>query len=85
MVLIFSSCSVVGIYLGRFFEALVAATAAEGGEKYNNSNTLVGIIQAIVAGTFLYVSIVEIGLKEILVCIDSKLLGDKIGHNQMQW
>jgi hypothetical protein len=63
---------------------LVAATAAEGGEKYNNSDTLVGIIQAIVAGTFLYVSIVEIGLKEILVCRDSKLLGDKIDHNQMQ-
>ena len=52
MVLIFSSCSVVGIYLGIFFETLVAATAAEGGEKYNNSNTLVVIIQAIVAGTF---------------------------------
>ena len=85
MVLIFSSCSVVGIYLGIFFEALVAATAAEEGEKYNYSNTLVGIIQAIVAGTFLYGSIVEIGLKEILVCRDSKLLGDKIGHNQMQW
>ena len=76
----------VGIYLGIFFEALVAATATEGGgEKYNNSNTLVGIIQAIEAGTFLYVSIVEIGLKDILVCRDSKLLGDKIGPNQMQW
>jgi zinc transporter ZupT len=84
MVLIFSSCSVIGIYLGICLEALVAATAAEGGEKYNNSDTLVGIIQAIVAGTFLYVSIVEIGLKEILVCRDSKLLGDKIDHNQMQ-
>ena len=75
----------VGIYLGIFFEALVAATAVEEGEKYNNNNTLVGIIQAIEAGTFLYVSIVEIGLKEILVYRDSKLLGDKIGHNQMQW
>jgi len=55
LVLVFSSCSVIGIILGTAFEQMVAT---------GNSSTTVGVIQAIVAGTFLYVSIVEIGLRK---------------------
>ena len=78
---VFSSCSVIGIFIGIIFEQLIAMDTSElGGES-----TSVGVVQAIVAGTFLYVSIVEIGMKEILVCRESTLLGNKICQNQMQW
>jgi hypothetical protein len=38
-----------------------------------------------VAGTFLFVSIVEIGLKEILLCRDSHWMGDKLSRREMEW
>jgi zinc transporter ZupT len=78
LVVVFSSCSVFGIILGTIFEQL---SEYETGWKSIGD----GVVKAIVAGTFLYISIVEIGLKEILVCRHSKLLGNKLDQNQMQW
>uniref|UniRef100_A0A7S4AUG0 Zinc/iron permease n=1 Tax=Pseudo-nitzschia australis TaxID=44445 RepID=A0A7S4AUG0_9STRA len=83
LVTVFSSCSVIGIVLGTVFEWLLAATIED--PAGNGGSVVMGVIKAIVAGTFLYISIVEIGLKEILICRESKLLGNAIGQNQMQW
>jgi zinc transporter ZupT len=58
LVLIFAFCSILGIFLGMLFEQF-----STGG----NAATVTGIIQAMVGGTFLYVSIVEIGMKEIMM------------------
>ena len=80
LVLVFSSCSVIGIVVGTLFEKW---GETEHPEEWKIVGS--GVINAIVAGTFLYISIVEIGLKEILVHRESKLLGNKLGQNQMQW
>jgi zinc transporter ZupT len=54
---VFAFCSIVGVFLGMLFQQLNGA----------NDTVSTGIIQAMVSGTFLYVSIVEIGLKEIMM------------------
>ena len=77
LVAAFSCCSVIGIILGTIFEKWMAD---ESEWKTIGSGT----VNAVVAGTFLYISIVEIGLKELLISRDSKLLGKKLGQNQMQ-
>ena len=80
LVLVFSSCSPVGIFLGIIFEQW------SGSDDQTEWKVIgVGMIYAIVAGTFLYIAIVEIGMKEILVCRDSNLLGNKFDRNQMHW
>lgn len=63
LVFIFSFCSMMGIILGMLCEQLTSA---------GNVHTVTGIIQAMVAGTFLYVSIVEIGMKEFMMHRDSE-------------
>lgn len=55
--LVFACCSVVGVFMGMLFEQFSGA----------EDSTSTGIIQAMVSGTFLYVSIVEIGMKEIMM------------------
>ena len=80
LVAVFSSCSPIGILLGTIFEQWDDVEGASGWKII-----CAGIINAMVAGTFLYISIVEIGMKEILICRDSKLLGGKLDQKQMQW
>lgn len=80
LVFVFSSCSVIGILLGTIFEQW-----GETGDPSGWKTICSGTINAIVAGTFLYISIVEIGLKELLVCRNSDLLAKKLDHNQMLW
>jgi zinc transporter 1/2/3 len=36
--------------------------------SYNEDSQSVGVVQAVVAGTFLYVAIMEVGMKELLIC-----------------
>ena len=55
--MIFSMTTPVGVLLGM---ALL--------DDFNGDSLAVGVVQAMVAGTFLYVSIVEVGTKELLVC-----------------
>lgn len=55
--LAFACCSVFGIFLGMIFEQLSDA----------EDSSPTGVIQAMVAGTFLYVAIVEIGMKELMM------------------
>ncbi|KAL3922287.1 MAG: hypothetical protein SGILL_002282 [Bacillariaceae sp.] len=76
LVSVFSFCSVVGIFLGMIFEDVSRAS---------KDSATTGIIQAMVAGTFLFVSIVEIGMKEILLCRESRLMGDKMSRRDMDW
>jgi zinc transporter 1/2/3 len=76
LVSVFTFCSVLGIFLGMVFEEVNIT---------NKNSSATGIIQAMVAGTFLFVSIVEIGMKEILLCRDSKLMGDKMSRKDMEW
>lgn len=80
LVLVFSACTPVGIILGTIFERLGDSDDPDGWKIVGT-----GTINAVVAGTFLYIAIVEIGLKEILVHRDSKLLGHKLAPQQMQW
>ncbi len=77
LVAAFSCCSVIGIILGTIFEKWMA-------DESEWKTIGRGTVNAVVAGTFLYISIVEIGLKELLISRDSKLLGKKLGQNQMQ-
>lgn len=51
----FASSTPIGILIGM------------GLNSYNDDSSSVGIVQAIVAGTFLYVSIMEVGMKELLI------------------
>ncbi len=53
----FSCATPLGIILGQ----ILADHVSTGG-------TMIAVVQAIVAGTFLYIAIVEIGGKELLVC-----------------
>lgn len=83
---IFASCSIIGIFLGMvtvyFFEDTEIGNSST---NVTPATTATGIIQAMVAGTFLYVSIVEMGLKEILLCRDSKVMGDRVCERDMAW
>lgn len=63
LVFVFSSCSILGILLGMLFEELANGS---------NVDIITGVIQAMVAGTFLYVSIVEIGMKELMMYRESE-------------
>ena len=56
--LIFSSCGPIGLLGGMVFHELIDT---------ENDTISMGVIQAVVAGTFLYVSIVEIGMKELMM------------------
>jgi len=56
--LIFSLSSPLGLFIGY----LTASST------YENNFLLIGIVQAMVAGTFLYVAIIEVGMKELLIC-----------------
>ncbi|KAL7552308.1 hypothetical protein ACHAWF_015550 [Thalassiosira exigua] len=53
--LVFSSTTPVGVLVG--FLLL---------NSFDDSANAVGVVQAMVAGTFLYVSIVEVGMKELV-------------------
>ena len=55
--LLFSCTTPIGVLIGM---ALL--------DDFDGSSIAVGIVQAMVAGTFMYVSIVEVGTKELLVC-----------------
>lgn len=55
--LMFSCTTPIGVLIGM---ALL--------DDFDGSGIAVGIVQAMVAGTFMYVSIVEVGTKELLVC-----------------
>eukprot|EP00531_Pseudo-nitzschia_arenysensis_P015856 CAMPEP_0116137854 /NCGR_PEP_ID=MMETSP0329-20121206/12463_1 /TAXON_ID=697910 /ORGANISM="Pseudo-nitzschia arenysensis, Strain B593" /LENGTH=371 /DNA_ID=CAMNT_0003632783 /DNA_START=35 /DNA_END=1150 /DNA_ORIENTATION=+ len=80
LILVFSVCTPVGIILGTIFSRLGDSDDPDGWKIVGT-----GLINAVVAGTFLYIAIVEIGLKEILVHRDSKLLGHKLDTQHMQW
>ena len=59
------------LYLGLMFSCTTPAGVLLGMallDDFDGSSIAVGIVQAMVAGTFLYVSIVEVGTKELLVC-----------------
>jgi hypothetical protein len=57
LALAFSSTTPIGVLLG-----LVLL------RDFDGDSAAVGVVQAMVAGTFLYVAIVEVGMKELLVC-----------------
>eukprot|EP00536_Pseudo-nitzschia_multiseries_P014947 jgi/Psemu1/291735/fgenesh1_pg.795_\ len=71
---VFGACSIVGVALGLLLERTVvrhangnANTNGNGnGNASENEGVPIGIVQAVVAGTFLYVAIVEIAMKELL-------------------
>lgn len=54
----FSLSTPVGIFIGMGLAS----------DSYDEDSAPVGIVQAIVAGTFLYVAIIEVGMKELLIC-----------------
>ncbi|VEU38963.1 unnamed protein product, partial [Pseudo-nitzschia multistriata] len=60
---VFGLCSIAGVFLGIFLLPAIDA---------DNSVTVIGIIQAMVSGTFLYVSIVEIAMKELMTHREGK-------------
>ena len=54
---VFSVCSIVGVFVGIALERAIIDP---------EDSVPIGVIQAMVSGTFLYVSIVEIGMKELM-------------------
>jgi zinc transporter ZupT len=68
---VFAWCSVAGVFVGMLFEQF-------GG---TDDSTSTGVIQAMVSGTFLYVSIVEIGMKEIMMHREVATGTTKAGDN----
>ena len=54
--LIFSCSTPLGILIGIFYST------------YDENRSSIGIVQSMVAGTFLYVAIMEVGMKELLIC-----------------
>lgn len=56
--LTFAISTPLGIWIGMGIEA----------ESFEESGKSIGAVKSIVAGTFLYVSVVEVGMKELLVC-----------------
>ena len=53
---VFASSTPLGIFIGMCLGS------------FDEDTSLIGVTQAIVAGTFLYVSIMEVGMKELLIC-----------------
>jgi hypothetical protein len=89
---IFAFCSSIGIILGMVVTAFYPTTNSEAVTVTSTTTTtttatiwMLGSIQAVIGGTFLYVSIVEMGLKEILLCRDSKLMGHRVCQRDMAW
>ncbi|KAL7566964.1 hypothetical protein ACA910_019895 [Epithemia clementina (nom. ined.)] len=73
LALIFSSSTPVGILFGMGTAAILAPRTAtehyEGGQvAESDASLLVAIAKAVVAGTFSYVAIFELGVKELLIC-----------------
>lgn len=53
---VFASSTPLGIFIGMWLGS------------FNEDSSNIGVAKAIVAGTFLYVSIMEVGMKELLIC-----------------
>lgn len=53
---VFSFCGIIGVFLGMILEDIVEP----------DNNVPIGIISSMVTGTFLYVSIVEIAMRELM-------------------
>ena len=64
----FSFATPLGIVLGQVLLILKKEEDDKGGTDHDNGTVMVAVVQAMVAGTFLYISIVEIGTKELLAC-----------------
>lgn len=64
----FSFATPLGIVLGQVLLILKKEQDDKGGTDHDNGTVMVAVVQAMVAGTFLYISIVEIGTKELLAC-----------------
>ena len=64
--MVFACATPLGIVAGM----IILLSKDRDGADYSvyNYELFVAVIQAVVAGTFLYVSIVEVGMKEFLVC-----------------
>jgi len=67
----FSFCSIIGVSIGILLEDIIEP----------DDTVPIGVIQAMVTGTFLYVSIVEIGMKELMTHRESSAAGD----NHSSW
>ena len=74
MGLAFSVSTPLGIFIGMQLNS------------YNEDSSSVGAVQAIVAGTFLYVAIMEVGMKELLICRhhDGGPLRVSVSQSQME-
>lgn len=79
LAIIFSSSSAIGLIWGMMLKQRATL------EDPAVADIRDGLIKTIVAGTFLYISIFEIGLKDLMVCRDAKSLTSKFEQNQMQW
>lgn len=65
----FSFATPLGIVLGQILLILKDEEDDDkDGTGHDNGDIMVAVVQAMVAGTFLYISIVEIGTKELLAC-----------------
>lgn len=72
--LFFSATTPLGVFIGAFFS-----------NKTQKSKIFYGILHAIVGGTFLYIGILELGMKELLVCrTDPHGSGVKIGLEKIK-
>jgi zinc transporter ZupT len=76
----FSCATPLGILIGQF---IMGAMVPEDGSTTSSGVTTIAVVQAIVAGTFLYIAIVEIGSKELLAC-RQELSSDAGGENNRQ-
>jgi zinc transporter ZupT len=77
----FSCATPLGILIGQFIVGAIVAPEENDGK----TSTGIALVQAMVAGTFLYISIVEIGTKELLACRhELPESGDPHGGRQTQ-
>ena len=65
---LFSCATPLGIILGQLFITVWKNDDDPIDQGSGGESTNIAIVQAIVAGTFLYIAIVEIAAKELLVC-----------------
>eukprot|EP00536_Pseudo-nitzschia_multiseries_P007963 jgi/Psemu1/66299/estExt_Genemark1.C_1930016 len=67
---VFGACSIVGVALRLLLERTIVrhanGNASANANVSENEGVLVGFVRAVVVGTFLYVAIVEIAMKELL-------------------